>query len=73
MKKLVQEIDSHVESIDLDVTSNFNAALQIASWPPSDSGAQHAEDAQTLPYSTDQPAEDALTQPTVETDPASHA
>ena len=53
MKKLVQEIDSHVEPIDLDVTSNFDAALQIASLPPSDSGAQHAEDAQTLPYSID--------------------
>ena len=30
MKELVQEIDSHMESIDLEFTSNFDAALHIA-------------------------------------------
>ena len=73
MKELVQEINFYMESIDLEVTSNFDAMLQTASLPPPDSGAQQAEDTQTLPYSAAQPARDALTQPAVETDPAAHA
>ena len=51
MKELVQEIDSHVESIDLEVTSNFDVALHTAPLPPPNSGAHHDWDAQTLPYS----------------------
>ena len=53
-----------MESINLEVTSNFDAALQMISLPPPDFGAQHAGDAQTLPYSAAQPIGDALTQPT---------
>ena len=34
MKKLVQENDSHVDSFDLEVTSNFDAALQTDPLPP---------------------------------------
>ena len=51
MKELVQEIDSYVESIDLEVTSNFDVALHTAPLPPPNSGAHHDWDAQTLPYS----------------------
>ena len=54
MKELVQEIDSHVQSIDLKVTSNFDAMLHTAPLPPPDSSAQHAGDAQTVPYSAAQ-------------------
>ena len=43
-KELVQEIDSHVESTDLEVTSNFDVALHMAPLPPPDFGAQHARD-----------------------------
>ena len=73
MKELVQEINSHMESIDLEVTSNFDATLQTASLPPPDSSAQYARDAQTLPYSVARPATDAPTQPAVETDLTAHA
>ena len=69
----MQEIDSHVASIDLEVTSNFDAALHTALLPPPNSGAHHDWDAQTLPYSATQPAEDALNKPTAETDPATQA
>ena len=34
MKKLVQENDSHVDSFNLEVTSNFDAALQTDPLPP---------------------------------------
>ena len=34
MKKLVQENDSHVDSFDLEVTSNFDAVLQTDPLPP---------------------------------------
>lgn len=33
MKELVQEIDSHVELVDLEVTSNFDVTLHTASLP----------------------------------------
>ena len=73
MKELVQEIDSHVESIDLEVTSNFDVALHTAPLPPPNSGAHHDWDAQTLPYSATQPTEDASNKPAAETDPATQA
>ena len=73
MKELVQEINSYMESIDLEVTNNFDATLQTASLPPLDSSAQHARDAQTLPYSAARPATNAPTQPAVETDLTAHA
>ena len=63
----MQEIDSYMESIDLEVTSNFDAALHTAPLPPLDSGAQHVGDAQTLPYLAAQPTRDALNKPTMET------
>ena len=44
MKKLVQKIDSHVESFDLEVTNNFDTVLQTDPLLPSESGAQHAEE-----------------------------
>lgn len=46
MKELVQEIDSHVELVDLEVISNFDVTLHTASLPPPESGAQLAEDIQ---------------------------
>ena len=73
MKEMVQEIDSYVESIDLEVTSNFDAALHTTPLPPTDSGAHHAGDTQTLPDSAAQPANDATNQPIMETDPVTQA
>lgn len=73
MKELVQEIDSHVKSIDLEVTSTCDVALHIASLPPLNSGAQPAEDLPTPPPSAVQPVEDAPSQSAVETDPATQA
>ena len=45
MKKPVQEIDSYMESIDLEVTNNFGVALYTTPLPPPDSGAHYASDA----------------------------
>lgn len=47
MRKLVRVIDSHVELVDLEVTSNLHA------------GAQSAEDVQTQLPPTPQPIDDA--------------
>ena len=63
----MQEIDSYMESIDLEVTSNFDAALHTAPLPPPDSSVQHVGDAQTLPYLAAQPTGDALNQPAMDT------
>lgn len=64
MKELVRVINSHVKSTDLEVTSNFDAALHVAPLPhPNCAG-----DTQTVPYSVAQPARDATNQPTEEID-----
>ena len=73
MKELVQEIDSYMESIDLEVTNNFDVVLHTTPLPPPDSGAHYARDAQTLPYSAAQPAKDVSNQPAVEIDPTAQA
>lgn len=73
MKELVQEITSHVESIDLEVTSNFDAALHTTSLPPQDFGAQPVGDVQTLLPLVAQLAVDASNQSVVETDPAAQS
>ena len=52
---------------DLEVTSNFDAALHTAPLPPPDSSVQHVGDAQTLPYLAAQPTGDALNQPAMDT------
>ena len=62
-----------MESIDLEVTNNFDAALHTTPLPPPDSGAHYARDAQTLPYSAAQPAKDVSNQPAVEIDPTAQA
>lgn len=46
MKELVQEIDSNVELVDLEVTNNLDVVLHTASLPPPDSGAQPTIDVQ---------------------------
>lgn len=55
IRELVQAIDSYVELVDLEVTSNLHAITQSA------------EDVQTQPPPAAQPAEDAPEQPTKDT------
>ena len=50
MRELVRAIDTHVKIVDLEVTSNLNAA----------------EDVQAQPPPTDQPAEDAVQLPPID-------
>ena len=69
MKELVQEMDSQVEAIDLEVTSTFDAVLNTAPLPPLSYGVQPAEDVQTSPSSAVQPIVDTLSSSAVETDP----
>ena len=62
MRELVYTIDSHVELVDLEVTSNLNDALH---------GPQHAGDVQAQSFPKDvsiQPTED--TAPLQPTDPS---
>lgn len=73
MKELVQEIGSHMEAIDLEVTSTFDAALHIAPPPLLNSGVQPTGDVQTLPSSVTQPAVDAPSFSVVEIDPTAQA
>ena len=53
MRELVCEIDTYVELVDLEVTSNLNTALH---------SAQPAEDIQAQPFPTAQPTEEAPAQ-----------
>ena len=53
MRELVHEIDTHVELIDLKVTSNLNAALL---------DTQPAKDVQAQLFLADQPIEDVPAQ-----------
>lgn len=69
MRELVQEKESHVKAIDLEVTSTFNAALRTPLLPPLNSGVQPTIDVQTLPSFATQPAINALSSSTLETDP----
>ena len=55
MRELVYAIDSYVELVDLEVTSNLNVMLH---------GAQPAGDVQAQSFPTAQPAEDVSAQPT---------
>ena len=73
MKKLVQKIDSHMESFDLEVTNNFDTVLQTDPLLPSESGAQHAEETQVLTLSAAQPIEDESNQTNMETNPTTQA
>ena len=50
MRELVREIDTSVELVDLEVTSNLNAALH---------SAQPTEDIQAQPFPAAQPTEEA--------------
>lgn len=58
MRELVREIDTHVELVDLEVTSNLNATLN---------GAQPTEDVQAQPFPIAQPTKDAPAQPVEDT------
>ena len=51
MRELVCKIDTHVELVDLEVTSNLNAALY---------SAQLVEDIQAQPFPAAQPSEETL-------------
>ena len=53
MRELVREIDTYVELVDLEVTSNLNTALH---------SAQPTEDIEAQPFPAAQPTEEALAQ-----------
>ena len=67
MRELVRKIDTHMELVDLEVTSNLNVVMH---------SAQIAEDVQAQLFPAAQPTEEAPTQPTEDvalfqsTDPA---
>ena len=73
MKELVQEIDSYVEAMDLEVTSTFDVALHTTPSAPLNYGVQPAKDVQTSPSSAVQPAIDTQSSSTVEIDPTAQA
>ena len=54
IRELVHKIDSHMELVDVKVTSNLNVALH---------DAQLARDVQAQPLPTAQPGKDASAQP----------
>ena len=58
MRELVRKIDTHVELVDLKVTSNLNAVLH---------GAQPTKDVQAQLFSAAQPIEEAPAQPAEDT------
>lgn len=62
-----------MESFDLEVTGNFDAALQTDILPPLEFGAQHAEETQVLTHFAAQPIEDEPNQTNMETNPTTQA
>ena len=54
MRELVHEIDTYVEMVNLEVTSNLNVALH---------GAQPADDVQAQLFPATQPIKEAPAQP----------